>query len=300
MPVVTSDLLDLVLAGIKTEFDGAYIERKPQLQWGKFVTEIPTTLHTQTYDYMGRGPVMEEFVDEVEDQAVTTSGYTLQDKTYKGAMRIQRKSLEDDQYGLLMTRARELGDEAARHWDELAFTGLQNGFTNLCADKTPFFGTHANGQSNRGTDVLSADSLQAAITLMSRYVDDKGKPLGIKPDTLIISPELKWEAMTLLNSAFYPDPVTTASQYLANNVLQGSLGLIVSPYLTSPSDWYLADTSRVVKPLIMQNRSDVPITLESDMDMPDAHIREFYRVTVRGRYAQGYSVWQTAFGAQVG
>ena len=41
----------------------------------------------------------------------------------------------------------------------------------------------------------------------------------------------------------------------------------------------------------------MPITLETDMDDPTAKIKERYQVTARGRYAQAYGLWQTAYGS---
>ena len=52
-----------------------------------------------------------------------------------------------------------------------------------------------------------------------------------------------------------------------------------------------------MKPIVIQSRSDVPITLETDMDQPSAKIKEVYDITARGRYVQGYGLWQTAWGS---
>lgn len=55
MPVVTSDILELTLAGIKTEFDQAYIKRQEDADWKLISTAVPTTLPTQNYAWLGRG-----------------------------------------------------------------------------------------------------------------------------------------------------------------------------------------------------------------------------------------------------
>jgi hypothetical protein len=92
------------------------------------------------------------------------------------------------------------------------------------------------------------------------------------------------------------------------NYFRGRFDVVVSPYLingvldgvtyTAADNWFLLDTKRAgAKPIIMQNRQDVPITLETDMDQPSAKIRERYNITVRGRYAQGYGLWQMAYGS---
>src|SRR5579871_938539 len=121
---VNSDVLLLTQAGIKTEFNGAYIKAQEGAKWKAIATEIPTTLPIQSYAWLGRGAVMRQFKDEVEAQAVVESSYTLADIIYKGNLQVFRKTIEDDQYGLIMMRARELAQEPVRHWNQLAFTGL--------------------------------------------------------------------------------------------------------------------------------------------------------------------------------
>ena len=122
----------------------------------------------------------------------------------------------------------------------------------------PFFGTHTQGspQSNKGTDALNATSLQAAITAMMRFTDDQGRPAGTRPNVLVVPPELYWEATSLLTSAEYPDPISTAAQDLAANPLRGMLTLLATPYLSSPTNWFLLDTARVVRALVLQMRKE--------------------------------------------
>ncbi len=305
MAVVTSDVLLLTQAGIKTEFNAAYIAKNEQADWRMIATELPTTLPIQNYAWLGRSAVMQKFNDEVAQQSVREDTYQLKDILYKGDLVIDRRTLEDDQYGLLMVRARDLSSEPVRHWNQLAYQGLVNGFTSYCYDGQYFFNaSHQEGlsptQSNISTAALSDASLEAAATTMMNYVDDKSIPLHIIPDTLVVGPTLARRAWELVASdvVYQPGQVGTAGTPSTNyrNYFMGRYQLVVNPYITG-YQWFLLDTKREIKPLVIQSRSDVPITLETDMDMPDAKIRESYRFTVRGRYAQGYGLWQCAYGS---
>ena len=163
----------------------------------------------------------------------------------------------------------------------------------------PFFGTHHQGgaQSNLGGDPLSSASLQNAVTAMMRFTDDQGKPAGVMPDLLVVTPELYWEARVLLESTYFPDPVETASQVLAMNPLMGSLKLLTSQYLVSPADWFVLDTKRVVKALVLQMRKDFEFTALDDEE--NAFMRDTLFYGVRARYNCGFGDWRAAYGAHV-
>lgn len=305
MATVTSDVLLLTQAGIKTEFNAAYIRAQENADWKSISSELPTTLPIQKYAWLGRGALMKPFADEAPEQGVREDNYTLADILYKGELVIDRRTLEDDQYGLLMIRARELAQEPVRHWNQLAFTGLVNGFSSVCYDNQNFFSSaHQEGssstQSNTSSSSLSDAALEAAYTAMLGFTDDKGIPINVKPDTLVVGPLLARRAwnITAQQIVYSPGQVGTAgtppSDY--GNFFNGRFNLVVNPYITG-YQWFLMDTKREVKPIVMQSRQDVPITLETDMDMPEAKIREYYRFTVRGRYAQGYGLWQLAYGS---
>lgn len=311
MATVTSDVLLLTYAGIKTEFDAAYINAQEQAEWQLIAEEIPTTLPIQQYAWLGRTAVMKQFLDEVEEQSVRDDTYQLSDVIYKADLVVERKAIEDDQYGLLLKRARDLANEPSRHWNELAYLGLPLGFSALCYDGLSFFNaSHAEGQSgtqsNTGSASLSDPALTSTEAAMMSYVDDKGKPLWIKPDTLVVGPANARRASDLTGSGVVVVKVgdgtastgaTASTPY--TNYFQGRYKVVVNPYLigTNAYNWFLLDTSRGTKPIVIQSRSDVPITLETDMDQPSAKIKEKYNITVRGRYVQGYGLWQTAFGS---
>jgi phage major head subunit gpT-like protein len=320
MATVNSDVLMLTYAGIKVDFDSAYLLAQENADWKLIAEEIPTTLPIQNYAWLGRGAVMEEFKDEVFEQSVEEKTYTLADKIYKGNLAVWRKTIEDDQYGLLMKRARDLASEPVRHWNQLAFTGLANGFSATCYDGLSYFNDdHQEGssptQSNVTTNSLSDSALQEAEAAMMAYVDDKGRPMEIKPDTLVVGPALRRVAMDLCGSAVVVTRVgdgnassgATASTPF-ENYFRGRYNVVVSPYLINTTldgvtydaayNWFLLDTSRGgAKPIVIQNRQDVPITLETDMDQPSAKIKERYNITIRGRYVQGYGLWQMAYGS---
>ena len=111
-------------------------------------------------------------------------------------------------------------------------------------------------------------------------------------------PNCTWEAQTLLNSAFYPDPVTTANQQLGANPLRGMLTLVTTPYLANTTNWFLLDTKRIVRAIVLQMRKDFEFDA-LEMHTENGFLRDQYLYGVRARYNAGFGDWRAAFGAQV-
>jgi len=299
MAVTTSDVPGLLLAGLKTAFFGTYKEQAHL--WDKISTKIPSDKDSEHYAWLGALPGITEFLDERKVSDFREYDYFIKNKTWESTVSIDRAAMEDDQYGQIAMRVRQMAATASTHLDAITYGLLGAGFTELCYDGRPFFGTHFQGQaqSNAGGGVLSAASLQEGITSMMRFTDDKGRPMGVMPDMLVVPPELYWEASRLLTSAYQPDPVMEASQDLSANPLRGMLTLVTSPFLASPSDWFLLDTKRVVKAIILQMRKEFEFSaLEQSSET--GFMRDVYYYGVRARYNVGFGDWRAAYGSQVG
>lgn len=306
MPLVKSDIPNLLEAGLKAVFFEEYDRAVSDCE--RIATMVPSTADTETYAWLGSAPSMREFKDERLPAGLLEHSYSIKNKTWEASIAVERAALEDERYGQIKLRVQGLSREARRHQDELAFTVLQNGFTGLCHDGQAFFDNdHLEGdsgaQSNIGSSALSGTALQAAITAMMKFKDDRGHVMGVIPDVLVVPPDLQWTALELLNSTYYPELVSQTSgtggtQRYADNVLKGRLDLIVSPYLTDTNNWFLLCTKGPVRPLVFQSRIPVEFAaLEGNTD--SGFLRDEYLYGVRARYNVGYGLWQMAYGSQV-
>ncbi|MCK9578795.1 Mu-like prophage major head subunit gpT family protein [bacterium] len=273
--LVKGDIPKLLLAGMRTNFMTAYDVAAKEYE--KLATVITSTKSSETYPWLGGVPKMHEWKDERIPQGMLEHNFSISNRDFESSIAVDRNAIEDEQYGQIEIRVKELAVEAARFFDEMAFTliaqgqntsgtagSIYDGVTLSCYDGKAFFATnHSEGdsgtQSNRGSTALSATALQAAITAMKKLKNDKGKPAHVRPNLLAVPTDLEWEAKELLNSQYYPEEGTTTTK-LAVNVLKGSLELLISEYFTDTNNWYLFDTVRVVKPLILQMRQDPRFT----------------------------------------
>lgn len=305
MPAITrGELGSLLEAGLRADFFEAYRRQVESAVYPQIATVVQTELPVQKYGWLGSVPVMREFVDERMPKGLRPYGYTIQDTVWESTIAVERRALEDEQIGAIRLRVQDLGREAARHKDFLVVKALLDGFTQPCYDGQPLFSSnHAEGesgtQSNTTNQPLNPDSLQQAISSMMLFRDDQGMPLGILPDTLLVGPRLRWTAMELLESQVVVVKGGSGTSTPYRNVLQGALRLVVSPYITG-NQWFVLDTSRAVRAVILQERSDVPVefsALEDPSVSESVFLRDVVYYGARARYGVGYGLWQTAYGS---
>lgn len=302
MTVVTSDIPQLLTSGLKTIFFDTY--GLTPAEWQNIATMVTSSKDTEDYAWLGSLPGVQQFLDERQIGEFSEYEYAIKNKTWESTIGIDRAALEDDQYGQIVTRTKQMAMSAKQHLDILVFGLLAAGFASVCYDGLSFFNSaHPSGkragagtQSNTGTGALSAGSLQSAITTMMRFQDDQGRPMGVMPDLLVVPPEQYWEASTLLNSTFFPDPNTTANSNMGNNPLKGMLRLHTSPYLSSTASWFVLDTKRAVRAIVLQMRKDFEFeALEGTSET--GFLRDRYLYGVRARYNVGYGDWRAAYGS---
>ena len=303
----------LLLAGMRTNFMQAYeiaVKEHEQIS-----TTIGSGKSSETYPWLGGVPKMREWNDERIPQGMLEHNFTIVNRDWEASIAVDRNAIEDEQYGQIDIRIKELATEAARFFDELAFTligqgtgtaGTSNtiyeGVNIACYDSKAFFATdHVEGesgtQSNRGSTAIGSAGLTAAITSMRKFKNDKGKPSGVRPNLLVVPPDLEWTAKELLNSAFYPEEGTTTNK-MATNVLKGALDLLINDYLTDTDNWFIFDTKRVVKPTILQMRQQ-PRFSSLTQGTESSFMRKKLYFGVDGRGEILWGDWRTGFASIV-
>ena len=162
--------------------------------------------------------------------------------------KITEKFRDFELYGQVALFERDLMEVSADDIDNFAFavlnnatgTGISAGFDGLALASTAH--TRLDGgatQSNYANAALSVATLQAARTQFNKYVNDRGRPIRIRPVMLVIPPDLENTADEILDSQLKPD---TANNTI-NVITRYGLGKHVSRYLTSTTFWGLLGDS---------------------------------------------------------
>lgn len=95
--------------------------------------------------------------------------------------------------------------------------------------------------NNLGSAALTSAAMQTGVTAMREQTNFAGKRIGLRPRFLIVPPELEWQSMVVTKSAGVP-----GSNNNDINPMLGYVTPIVSPQLTSTTQWFMSADPREV------------------------------------------------------
>lgn len=213
------------------EFDYGLGAFKPWKQFGKSMTTVDTGTPMPSVDYQKIEPGLERVYTHEE----FTSGFM-----------VERKFIDDEQYRIITKLPADLARAGRYKVETDAHTVFNKAFDThtkgydgkplICADHP----TLAKGTCSNLVDADFSDtSLKAATTLFRKQVDEAGKIIQMKPDTLVVPPEQEWLAYELIKSAQKP-----GGNLNDINAIKGRFKIIVDDFLTDKDAVFLMDSRR--------------------------------------------------------
>jgi hypothetical protein len=207
--------------------------------------------HTQVTGIPAVGQLLEG-QEYPQDQMVQGYDKTFRAFKYGVLVPITEELLEDNMFDEAFERAEHLG-RAMREAERISAAKILNeAFTTagpdgvaLCHTAHPLPYPGAGTSSNRlAVDAdLSLASLEDMITVMRKTKDGSGKKVLVRPQMLVVPPELEFLAHELLNSESKPQASTAGSitEVNAVNATRARYGLepVVMDYLTDDDAWFL-------------------------------------------------------------
>jgi phage major head subunit gpT-like protein len=298
MAVINTGLLT---KGLRSEFFMRF-EQTPTY-YGDLATRIVSTGDSETYRWLGTVPKMREWGTGRVAKGLRTESYSVENLKYEATLEVDRDEIADDQTGQIRVRVGELAQRAATHKDYLIAQLLQlgGGAGAVAYDGAAFFseshssggsGTQSNDLDHEAEDPAGASldefrsSLRQAIARMMGFKDDLGEPMAISATGLVcvVPSTLYLTAQEALNATLVNN---------TTNVLEGVARVIMLPWLSNASTWYLLKTDGVVRPFIFQDRE--PIEFNALVEgSEEAFRREKFLYGVRARYRMAYGYWQFA------
>lgn len=227
---------------------------------------------------------------------------TLTHEEYSRGFKVERKLMDDDQYGIISERPRGLAIAAARTREKHAASIFNNAFSTsylggdskpLCEDDHPLSPTHSSDtQDNEGALALSYDNVITTYRAMREFKDDREEMLTVRPDTLLVPPELAQTALEIFRTVSNkPNTSDTVFNY-ANTFLRN---VIVWDYLTDANAWFLIDATLAKRHLLWIDR--VPMEFAVD---PTSNFRLEARYRGYMRYSYGWSDYRWIYGNNPG
>jgi phage major head subunit gpT-like protein len=231
--------------------------------------------------------------------------YELPNRKFEKSLEVPVDALEDDQLDGYALLAEQLGNQCDLWPDDLALEALQAGTTRLCVDGQFFFDTdHPTDPGNSASPTyanlftataLSSTNFAAKLAAMQTIVGRDKRPMGFARKAgsliLLVPPGLREVGKQIVEA-----------EYLANgasNVNSGAAKLVVWDRLydatvaATATTWYLLDVSKLLKPIIFQERLAPAMRPPKDDDESVAD-QDVYRWRVKARGAAGYGMPFTA------
>jgi phage major head subunit gpT-like protein len=267
--------------------------------WKEIASLMTSTTDKETYAWMGAVATMNEWKDQRQYQAMKNYTYTLTNLHYEGTVEVDRDAYEDDKYGMMPTRIQGLARRAARHYNQVVVSKLDDGITDLAYDGSAFFltnrtigssGTIDNYKSGAysGSEAEIRTAMALAFQTMMLFKDDKGVPMGLVPDTIICAPTMKIAILQALLPGVAGTVRPEAGIFSPSRVF-------ASPWIDADTDdWYVLCTTAEVKPLIFQLRKDVEFVSLTAPDNDHVFKNKTFLYGVDDRFAAGFGDPRTA------
>jgi hypothetical protein len=198
---------------------------------------------------------------EIKHGTLGESEFQNQLRTYAKMYGITRQDIVNDDLGALTAIQQKLGRGGALKLNQVFWAQF--------LDDSAFFTSDNGNLLSGGTTPLGLTGLTLGMTKFRRQTDPDGELLALTPAILLVPPELEATALQLIGASSIVTSGGTDQASLPNaNPFFGKLKVVVSPYLTAASVWYLlaAPGELGAMEVGFLNGRDVPVIESSDAD----------------------------------
>lgn len=302
MPINRGSIKKQLQEGLNAVF-GLEYRRYPE-EWRKCFDVETESRKAYVEDVLmtgfGAAPVKAEGAGVAYDSAAEgyVSRYVFE--TIALAFAITEEAEEDGLYGSLGSKLSKALARSMQHTKEVKCANVyNNGFSASYpgGDAVALFSTAHPTRSGNQSNMLAtpADltetSLEDMLILIGNAQDDRGLPLALRAERLLIPDELQFVAQRLLFSDLRPDSANNDINAVKNSGLLSG-GFAVNHRFTDPDAWFIkTDCPDGMKHII---RKALSKGLEGDFETGNLRYKS------RERYIQGWSNWRGAFGTAGG
>ena len=255
---------------------------------------------TVEYDWLNSFDELREWVGERQIANMAVESHTIPNVKYESSMTVDRVDVESDSLGLYGPKVASMVEAYFRKRRSLIADLLNNGATagNTGYDGVTFFNAAHPSDGNGATQgnyvtatALTGTTFDAAVATMEALVDHRGNPMDILPDTIVVGSALRATARNLFGVA-----TDFGNSNAGSNPYFGAVKVIVDP-LISAGAWYLLDTSKALKPMILQDADNLELSSLNSIDDEFVVMNDAFFYGTRSRFGVGYGLWQLAYRA---
>lgn len=212
---------------------------------------------------------------------------------------VTKEAFEDDQYDVVAERRarglafsmRQTKETIAANVYNRAQTSGYTGGDGVVLLSTAHPNVAGGTQSNKLATAanLSEAALEQAVIDISRYTNDRGLKIAVQPKSIILPPELMFEAERIMKSQYrVGTPNNDISALVSTSKFPG--GVHVNHYLTSTTAWFVR--TNVQDGMKYFERRGDTFTEDNDFDTENAKFK------ATGRYSFGWTDWRGLYGSE--
>jgi phage major head subunit gpT-like protein len=260
MAIITeSGFTNSIQPGVKRAFAGA-LNNVPQ---GSLVGALYKMDSSEKADEkyleiedMGNVPVFTGDLAYTEFREGNTKTLTHQERAL--GLKIQRKLIDDDQYGIIESMVRMMGTSMRYAYELDAASPFVNAtnttytvFDGLALGSTSHsFLSTSTTQSNLGTAAFSYAALDAAIIASRKFKNSQDRfLLDVQMDGLLGPVDLDSQMREVIESKLKPG---NANNNI--NAYNSKFTILTTPFLSDTNDWFVFDSKRMKEYLIWIQR----------------------------------------------
>lgn len=146
-------------------------------------------------------------------------------------------------------------------------------------------GNQSNVPLTPGT--LAESTIEQAVIDLAAYKDNRGILISVNAEKLIIHPNNMFTARRILGSVLRSGSADNDINALKDMGVLSSDNVIVSPYLTSTTNWHVRTS---VPGLNFFNRKDITLSDDNEFDTENAKFKGLMR------FSYGWSDWRSYYG----
>lgn len=247
----------------------------------------------------GAAPVKGEGAGVEYDEAAESYVARYNHETIALAFAITEEAEEDGLYGALGAKYAKALARSLQHTKEVKGSNiLNNGFSAsfpggdgvaLFSTSHPLWGGGTQSNKLATPADLSEAALEEAMIQIADWVDERGIPIAVMAESLVIPTELTFIAERILKSPYRPG----TSENDINALNKGGYlpkGVKINHRLTDPDAWFIiTDCPDGLKHMV---RKKVSRGVEGDFETGNM------RYKARERYSFGWSDYRGAFGSE--
>lgn len=255
-----------------------------------------STRKTETFNTiggLGAWASLSEGAEHVFNNLAQGTEVTATHVLYQNGFDVSMVLMQDNQWKDIMRGAKELArggivtaeDQASSTYDNAFTSGTGADGSFMCVTNHNLINSASTG-SNAMTTALSEAGLEEAYVLGRNTVDEANNIIVTNFDTLIVPPALEATAKRLMKSTQAPE-----SNNNAINPFMGMIKkLVVNPYLSSSTAWFLVDSQSENRPIMLWRMAP------TFFDEIDVYSRNYLFSAVE-RFIPTFVNWQGVIGS---